>query len=121
MIGRSFATEVKNKTLIVTPLRDLGGFAGDELREEYDQVIDEARADGIDHLLLDLSLAGYFGSNVLEFMVVLWKRVREKGGNVAFCNVSTVAGEILKTARFHTIWPIYTDREQALAELERGD
>ena len=54
---------------------------------------------------------------MLELLVVLWKRVSARRGKIALCRVSEVGQEILRTAKFHTIWPIVDSREEALTKV----
>ena len=108
-------TEIVDGTLIVSLRSELGSLTDEGRDEEFDrtvaQVVDNPE---VRNVLLDLTNASYFGSEVLEWMVVLWKRVKEKGGSMALCHVATSAREILTIARFDTIWPIHDNREDGL-------
>jgi anti-anti-sigma factor len=100
--------------LVVSLPSELGSLAESQVAQQFQQAIQQAKAPETQHLLIDLEAAQYFGSQVLEWMVVMWKRTREKKGKIAFCHASPLAREILAVARFDTIWPIYESREDAL-------
>ena len=68
--------------------------------------------------IIDLGTLDYFGTIMLELLLVLWKRVSAKGGKFALCNVSPIGLEILQTVKFDTLWPIVSDREQALEAVK---
>lgn len=108
-------TEIRDRILIVVLQSELGSLTDEGRDQEFDATIAEVANERVRHLLLDLTDASYFGSKVLEWMVSLWKRLREKEGHMALCNVSPSAREILAVAKFDTIWPIYDSREEALA------
>ena len=103
--------------LVVSLPSELGSLADAELGGQFEQAIELARGDDVRHLVIDLASANYFGSQVLEWMVVMWKRIREKNGKIAFCNASQMAREILAVARFDTIWPIFASRDDAMSSF----
>ena len=101
-------------TLVFAAIDAIGGLVEDDARVEWDALLEQLSEQGAKNAVVDLGALDYFGSIVLELMVVLWKRVSAQGGKLAVCNVSAVGLEILKTAKFDTIWPIVTTREEAL-------
>jgi len=115
---RYFQVEPNGETLIFSAIDTIGGLVEDEARVEWDALLEQLSEQGAKNAIMDLGALDYFGSIVLELMVVLWKRVSAQGGKLAVCNVSDVGLEILKTAKFDTIWPIVRDREEALAAIQ---
>jgi len=113
-IPRYFRVEDSGDTLVFAAIESIGGLVEDEARVEWDALLEQLSEQGARNAVMDLGALDYFGSIVLELMVVLWKRVSAQGGKLAVCNVSPVGLEILKTARFDTIWPIVTTRDEAL-------
>jgi anti-anti-sigma factor len=112
-----FTVEQDGDAVIFSAIGALGTLVEDAAREEWDALlaqIDDAQAK---HAVIDLGALDYFGSIMLELLVVLWKRVSAHGGKLALCNVSVVGKEILSTAKFDTLWPIVEGREQALATV----
>ena len=74
----------------------------------------------VKHVVVDLGQIPYFGSTVLEWMVQMWKRVKEKGGKLAACNASPIGREVLTTARFDQLWGVFDSRDEALKWLSGG-
>lgn len=111
---RFFTVEQDGDAVIFAALGTLGTLVEDAAREEWDALL--AQIDDVDakHAIIDLGALDYFGSIMLELLVVLWKRVHANGGKLALCNVSLVGKEILATAKFDTLWPILEDRAEAL-------
>lgn len=115
---RAFQIEREGQTLVVTVMMDL--------RElEYSQI--EAGASDILHLLgngtiknvvLDFHKTDFYGSTALGFFVRLWKRIRDRGGRMAFSGVSDHEKEILKVANLDGLWPICPSREEALKAVQ---
>jgi anti-anti-sigma factor len=114
-----FRVEPKGDTLIFSAVGNLGSLVEDDVRDEWDALLKELEIHNAKNAVIDLGALDYFGSIMLELMVVLWKRVSSKHGKLAICNVSPVGKEILQTAKFHTIWPIVATREEALEAVSK--
>lgn len=112
-----FRVEPIGQTLVFSALGNMGSLVEDDVRDEWDALLKELEIHNAKNAVIDLGALDYFGSIMLELMVVLWKRVSAKRGKLAICNVSPVGKEILQTAKFHTIWPIVATREQAIAAV----
>ena len=102
---------------VLTPA--IGALEADAIREEWADVLSRLDSDEAKHIVIDLEALGYFGSIVLELVVVLWKRLSARGGRLAFCNVSTVGLEILQAAKFDKIWPIASSRQEAIEAVRQ--
>jgi anti-anti-sigma factor len=109
-----FTVEHVGDIVIFSAIGSIGGLVEDEARTEWDALLKQVETASATHAVIDLGALEYFGSIMLELLVVLWKRVSVKGGKLALCNVSPVGLEILQTAKFDTLWPIVDNREQAL-------
>jgi anti-anti-sigma factor len=115
---RIFEVEREGQTVIVTAQTDL---------RELDYLQIEAGARDILHLLgngaiknvvLDFHKTDYYGTTALGFFVKLWKRVRDRGGRMAFCGVSDHEREILQVTKLDGLWPICPSREEALIAIQ---
>ena len=106
--------EQVGETLVLTPSKNLSELAFEEIERDADhalQLLDGTRAK---HVVLDFRHTDYYGSTALSFFVKLWKRVREIGGAMAFCNLSDHEHEILKITKLDMLWVICESREAAL-------
>lgn len=111
-----FQVEEDGEVLIVTPLRNVGSLAEENVPQELQQITARFDADAR-HLLLDFSRVAYFGSSMLEGVLSFGKHVQAKGGRLVLAGVSPTGQEILRISRFDTLWPAYADRSAALAAL----
>lgn len=109
--------EQVGNVLIVSPLFTFGSFAESELYAEWAVIERRLQDPSVEHVTLDLGEIPYFGSTLLEWMVLIWKRIRARHGRVAICNCSEIGREILAAARFNTLWQICDDRAGAMATL----
>lgn len=109
-----FTVERSGDTLIFSAVEAIGGLMEDDARTEWDALLERISEEGTKNAIMDLGALDYFGSIVLELIVILWRRIHQQGGKLAVCRVSDVGLEILKTAKFDTIWPIVATREDAL-------
>ncbi len=71
-------------------------------------------------LVLDLAATGFVGSSFIELMIRAMKRVRERGGAFALCQVQPFCLDILQTARLDQVFPRYPTREEAIAAMTAG-
>ncbi len=108
-----FTVEQLDDTVVFSAIGDIGTLVEDEARYEWDDLLIEIDKMNATNAIIDLGALDYFGSIMLELLVVLWKRINSKQGKLALCNVSVVGKEILQTAKFDTLWPVAEDRDQA--------
>jgi anti-anti-sigma factor len=115
--SRIFSTERQGDTLIlVLPGTDIT-FADEEVLTEVDEVLYRLRESGAKNLVVDFGQTAYFGSIILGSVLKLGTRLRDSGGGFALCNLSESGHEMLRIARFDTLWPIYDTRAEALHAL----
>lgn len=69
-------------------------------------------------LILDLTATGFIGSSFIELLVQAWKRLKQRKGSLILCNPQVFCMEVLRTARLDTIWPVFANRDEALAAAE---
>ena len=113
-----FTVEQADDAVIFSAVGSIGGLVEDAARTEWDALLKQLEEANATHVVIDLGVLDYFGSIMLELLVVLWKRVSAKGGKLALCNVSPVGLEILQTAKFDTLWPIVADRDAAIEAVK---
>lgn len=114
-----FDIEREGETLVVTPLMDLRELEYAHIEEAAAAVLDSVSAGPARDVVLDFRGTDYYGSTALGFFVKLWKRVRGRGGNMAFCNLSAHEREILAVTGLDRLWPICGTRAEALAAVRR--
>ncbi len=117
--GHIFAREALGNTLVLNPMMHLGSLHEPEIVHETDGLLEfiNRPGDGPINLVIDLALGDYLGTAMLGAVVKLWKRVSQRGGRLALCNVSDNVIQVLRVTKLHTIWPIYSTRDQALAAI----
>jgi anti-anti-sigma factor len=87
------------------------------LDREWSVIDQQLDSDTIKHVVIDLGEVPYFGSTVLEWMSLVWKRVKVKGGKLAIARPSQIGREVLDAARLQRLWKIFDTREEALASF----
>ena len=110
-----FEIECQGDTVIISPVIDLREF-------EYEQLVDEAneafdyleKTRNAKNLVVDFQKTDYFGSTALGFFLKLWKKVRDRKGQMAFCQLSDHEKEILTVTKLDSLWPICQSRDEAL-------
>jgi anti-anti-sigma factor len=112
-----FEYEMLDDVIIVTPQRDLREFEFGEIEAEGADLLRILEEENAKSLVVDFHKTDYYGSTALSFFVRLWKRVRENGGKMAFCNVSAHEFEILELTKLDTLWSLSGTREEALREV----
>lgn len=107
----------RGNTLVVIPNGEAVGFNSPELHRELTLVIRLLEDPHLQNLLVDLSAAPYFGSELIGAINRLVLKVRDLGGRSAVCSVSAQMRESLNLTKLDTLWVIYDTRQAALAEL----
>lgn len=94
-------------------------FTNEKILEEIDisalqqsimAVIDQTERDV---LILDFSNVQFLSSAVLGLLIRVSKKVYEKEGKLALCNIAPKIHEVFKITRLTKIFDIYTDRDSA--------
>ncbi|MBS0265885.1 MAG: STAS domain-containing protein [Planctomycetes bacterium] len=114
--GQIFVRESIGNVLILSPAIDLGSLHEPEIIHETEDLLDIINhPDGEPiHMVVDLSHSEYFGTALLGAIVKLWKRVSQRGGRLAICNVSQNVLQVLHVTRLNAIWPIHNSRDEAI-------
>jgi anti-anti-sigma factor len=114
---RVFEIEREGETLVVTLLTDLRELEYAHIEEAAAAVLESVSAGPVRDVVLDFSGTDHYGSTALGFFVKLWKRVRGRGGNMAFANLSAHEREILAVTGLDRLWPICGTRAEALVAV----
>ena len=103
------------------PRRDRGvsTLAGEDVQTELDDLLARLDRPDLKHAVIDFHKVSYFGTSMLGAMHAIWGRVRAGEGKMVLCNLSGNALEVLRVARFDTLWPICASRKEALELLTR--
>ena len=115
--GQIFARESYGNTLVLKPLIQLGSLHEPEIVHETEDLLDVLIHSPSANLVIDLERGDYLGTAMLGAFVKLWKRVSQRGGRLALCNISENVEEVLRITKLQTVWPIYGTRDQALAAV----
>ena len=117
--GQIFARESHGNTLVLNPIMHLGSLHEPEIVHETQDLLDFINKSNPipTNLVIDLARGDYLGTAMLGAVVKLWKRVSQRGGRLALCNVSDNVTQVLRVTKLHAIWPIYGTRDQALAAI----
>jgi stage II sporulation protein AA (anti-sigma F factor antagonist) len=113
MATGDFEFERDGETLIVTPVTDLRELEFPQIEAGAKEILSLLASSSVKNVIMDFYRTDYYGSTALGFFVKLWKRVRERGGRMVFCNLSPHEREILAVMRLDTLWPLCGSREEA--------
>jgi anti-anti-sigma regulatory factor len=105
--------EQDGSVLVITPLFTYATFTEPGIAVEWDAVQQQIDSPATKHVVIDLGEIPYFGSTVLEWMSLIWKRARLKGGRLAAIRPSPIGREVLLAARLDRLWGIFDSREKA--------
>ncbi len=117
--NKLFESDCQDQTVILTPTIDLSEFAYESLENEADEVLSFLDKPEHRNIVIDLHRADYSGSSALGLFLKLWKKVRDKGGSMVFCNVFAHELDIFELMKFDRIWPIYGSRQEVLAVISK--
>lgn len=109
-----FVVEREGQVLVVTVSEHAGSFSDVDATEEFGALLRSIEEPGLAGIVIDLKNLPWFGSLLLETFRNLWTRLRPRGQRLALCRVSEVGRDILRLARFDTLWPICESRDEAV-------
>jgi anti-anti-sigma factor len=121
MARKLFTTQLKGSTLVVIPTGSMMGLEEHKLATELERIYGKMQQPDVANLVIDFEHVPYFGSVMLGAIVSLSRRLQAGGGNLAICNISTTAIEVLQITRLDTRWPIYASQQEACASFDRHD
>lgn len=70
-------------------------------------------------MVLDFSNTTFLGSRFIEVIVRAWKRICERKGELALCNLDPFCAEVLDRTHLNRLWRFFPSREEAVAALAR--
>ncbi len=115
-----FEFEHVENTLILIPNLDLRELDFDALEEAAATVFAALDERENQNVVMDFYKTDYYGSTALAFFVKFWKRIKDSGGMMVFCNVSDHELEVLELTNLLSLWPICKTREEALKLIQGG-
>lgn len=68
-------------------------------------------------VIFDLAGVELFDSMFLSVLLRCWKSSVTRGGMMVICGAGERARELLKIVKLDLLWPIYEDRDEAMAAL----
>lgn len=110
--------ESDGETLIVAPAGDRLSVEENVLKKEIENLHALIDSPKVQHIVVDVSGAPYFGSMVLGALIALCKCVTDRGGKAAMCAASPGMLESLQIMRIDTIIPYYETQAEALAAVQ---
>lgn len=100
-------------SLLTTELRSDSVIA--RLEKELDEYLEES---GVKQLVLDLSAVHFLTSSGLRVLIMLRRRLRERGGRFTMCGVHPYVEDVFKTTRLFTDkFDVFPDVEAAAKAL----
>jgi anti-anti-sigma factor len=114
--GPVFSISQDGGVLIIAPQRNVASLAEAEAEAQMAAVLGLLAPDGPRNVVVDFSAVAYFGSSILEALLRVWNRIRPDG-RMALCGLSEVGEEIVRLAKFDTLWDIHPTRRAALAAV----
>jgi anti-anti-sigma factor len=116
MSTKLYSTYCQDHALVVAPLEPIGSLYATDMRKEAEGLMAEVHAQGVKKVVFEMSRADYFGSQVIELMILVWRRLAAVQGTLALCCLSPAAREMLHIVNLDTIWRICSTLEEALVE-----
>lgn len=115
--GPNFEYQPEGQTLVVTVLRNVTSVADQDLKAELEAIKERMREERVRAVIFDFSQVSFFGSTMLEALLIMWKSAQAHNCQMSLCNVSRVGREVLHVSKFDTIWQIFPTRKAALQAL----
>lgn len=82
-----------------------------------DELLTAVAAADPPRVLIDMHRTTFIGSNFLGLLIRAWKRLRDRKGELALCQVNDVCTEVLRASKLDMIWQVFPDRDAAVVQL----
>ena len=105
--------------LIIALPKTALSFAEQVIQEQVQTILEHLKDPTVANLVIDFGQCPYFGSAILGAILRFYNAVQDRQGKCAACNLSKDGCEILRIAKFDTIWPVFDSREEALESVKR--
>lgn len=109
--------ENEGATMVISPLRTIGSLEEEAVKPELDFLLERLEHLGVSQVVIDFARVEYIGSSMLEALRRIWMKVQAAHGQMVLCNAGPVVREVLRVARFDTLWKLYDTRDEALAAV----
>lgn len=80
------------------------------------QLFDLAAQAGKPRIVVDFLNVTHMSSSALGMLITLHKRVREKGGQLALCNIRPTIFEVFVITRLNEVFKVCAGRDEAVRE-----
>jgi anti-sigma B factor antagonist len=115
MSTKLFSTYCRDGALVVAPLEPIGSLNAAEVRTEAEGLMAEVHAQGLTKVIFEMSRADYFGSQVIELMILVWRYLAPARGTIVLCCLSPAAKDMMHVVGLNTLWPICNTLDEAVA------
>ncbi len=109
---------VDGDVLVIMPLRNIASIDHEATQTEWEDVMAQLRKSPVCHVVLDFGAVAYFGSAILEYVLMLSREVAAKQGRLAICNLSDLGRDLLATTRFDKLGIIVPTRAEAMLAVQ---
>lgn len=115
--AKVFLVEQNGDVLVITPHGDGLGFRYADVQIEANAIRRTIAGPGVTHIVLDLGLLDYFGSEVIGVLITIAREACNRGGSAVLCNASEKMQQVLTNMRLFKLWPHCESREAAIELL----
>ena len=115
MSTKLFSTYCRDEALVVAPMEPIGSLSASDVRKEAEGLMAEVHAEGVTKVVFDMGRAEYFGSQMIELMILVWRYLSPAHGSLVLCRLSPAAREMLQIVGLDTLWPICDTLDDAVA------
>ena len=120
MSMKLFTTSCHGDALVVAAKEAVGSLSSIDVRDEADCLMAQMHTSGLKKLVFDLERADYFGSQMIELMIITWRYLSPTQGTLALCHVSEAGREVLHVVGLDKFWPVCNTLDEALAASQQG-
>lgn len=112
--NKVFSTERSGDTLVVIPLGDASEFHYGDVHTESNKVRRLLEGGAFRNLVVDLGSAPVLSAVTINVVVALSRIASNRGGRAVLCTASEKTRGVLQSMKLLELWPLFTNREEAL-------
>jgi hypothetical protein len=110
-----FPIEFEGDVLVVTPRGDIREFYYQDIHLESNQIVRLLQQHRFSSVVVDFQQVSIVGSIVLDSVATFCRNAR---GGATMCRAAPELLSVLETMKFHSIWPHFATRAEAIRALQ---
>ncbi|RME75119.1 MAG: anti-sigma factor antagonist [Planctomycetota bacterium] len=97
---------------------DISGFVDRHTLDKLDKELEKIIQEGCNNIVINCNDLAYISSNGMGVFIAYLQKVREKGGDIRFCNMKDIGKTVITVLGLHNLFKIFDTEEEAVQSFQ---